>query len=302
MFMNNPQISVIIPIYKAESTLLRCLDSIKNQTFKDFEVLMIDDGSPDSCADMIDAYAKTDNRFKPFHKLNGGVSSARQFGIDNACGEYSIHADPDDWVEPTMLEELYKKAKEDDADMVICDYFENTYKGQKYVNQRPSRLDTQVLLKEVFSNLHGSVWNKLIKRVCYQKYNVQFPRSISLCEDQYVVASLLKNEITVCYLPKAFYHYVREIDQHSLSRMYTVDTLKMDIHIRDLFYELLKDSSISKEVYEKKTYGIVSRAFYGGKYVFSSNEFKKCFMPYKPIIKKKQKRALAQNLSRPMTQ
>ena len=119
--MNNPKISIIVPIYKAESTLLRCLDSLKTQTFADFEVLMVDDGSPDRCGEMIDEYAAKDVRFKAYHKSNGGVSSARQFGIDHAVGEYTIHADPDDWVEPTMLEALYGKAKEEDADMVICE-------------------------------------------------------------------------------------------------------------------------------------------------------------------------------------
>ena len=127
--MHNPKISIIVPIYKAESTLVRCLDSLKAQTLPDFEVIMVDDGSPDRCGAMIDEFAARDGRFKAFHKPNGGVSSARQFGIDHATGEYTIHADPDDWVEPTMLESLYNKANETNADMLICDFFENTYKG-----------------------------------------------------------------------------------------------------------------------------------------------------------------------------
>ncbi len=100
--MINPQVSVIVPIYNAEATLLRCLDTLRNQTFQDFEVLMIDDGSPDRCGEMIDDYARCDNRFKAYHKENGGVSSARQYGIEQAQGVYTIHADPDDWVEPNM--------------------------------------------------------------------------------------------------------------------------------------------------------------------------------------------------------
>ena len=94
--MHNPKISIIVPIYKAESTLIRCLDSLKAQTLPDFEVIMVDDGSPDRCGAMIDEYAARDGRFKAFHTPNGGVSSARQFGIDHATGEYTIHADPDD--------------------------------------------------------------------------------------------------------------------------------------------------------------------------------------------------------------
>lgn len=117
-----PKISVIVPVYKAEAYLHRCVDSIIAQTFTDWELLLVDDGSPDRSGDICDEYASKDARIRVFHKENGGVSSARQKGLDEAIGEYTIHADPDDWVEPMMLEELYKKAKEDDADMVICDF------------------------------------------------------------------------------------------------------------------------------------------------------------------------------------
>lgn len=100
-----PKISVIVPVYKAEAYLHRCVDSIIAQTFTDWELLLVDDGSPDRSGDICDEYASKDARIRVFHKENGGVSSARQKGLDEAIGEYTIHADPDDWVEPTMLEE-----------------------------------------------------------------------------------------------------------------------------------------------------------------------------------------------------
>ena len=118
-----PSISVIIPVYKAEKYLYRCVDSFLRQTFSDFEVLLIDDGSPDNSGKICDAYSVQDKRIKAFHKTNEGVSSARQYGLDHAEGEYVIHADPDDWVEPTMLEELYQNAVQNNADMVICDFW-----------------------------------------------------------------------------------------------------------------------------------------------------------------------------------
>lgn len=278
-----PQISVIIPIYKAEDTLLRCLDSLKVQSFNDFEVLMVDDGSPDRCGEMIDGYAQKDQRFKAFHKENGGVSSARQFGIDHAIGEYTIHADPDDWVEPTMLEELYKKAKEDNSDMVICDFYENTYKGQKYVKQQPSALDHNTVLHDLFHHLHGSCCNKLVRRECFSKYNVCFPPEISFCEDKYVFAAILKNEIKVTYLPYAYYHYVRN-DADSLSMRYSEKTYDENIRLRDLFDSLLADSPLRKEVFSQQSYLILSKAFYGGKSFFSSSKFKKIFSAYKPNV------------------
>ena len=94
--MTSPKISIIVAVYNAEKTISKCLDSISSQTLGDFEVVMVDDGSSDGSAEMIDKYASRDSRFKAFHKANGGVSSSRQFGIDYASGDYTIHVDPDD--------------------------------------------------------------------------------------------------------------------------------------------------------------------------------------------------------------
>lgn len=285
--MNKPKVSIIVPVYKAEKTIRRCVDSLLNQSFTSFEVLLIDDGSPDNCGVICEDYARKDYRIRAIHQDNQGVSAARQCGIDHANGEYTIHADPDDWVEETMLEELYQKAKDEDADMVICDYYENTYKGQKYIKQQPSSMNPHDVLHDLFKHLHGSTWNKLIRRNCYQEYDVHFPKCISFCEDQYVIAALLKNNIQVSYLPKAFYHYVRPLDKESLSRKYTVNTYKMDLRIRDMFNSLLKETDIGQDVYEGKTYSMVSRAFWGGRPFFSSKQFAQFFLQYKSIVKKR---------------
>ena len=279
-----PKISVIVPIYNAEKTIRKCVDSLLAQTFQDFEVLLIDDGSPDQCGAICDEYATQDNRVRVIHQENQGVSAARQCGIDHAQGEYTIHADPDDWVEAEMLKELYQKAREDDADMVICDFYINTYKGQHYLPQKPSSLQHDVVLKELFEHLHGSCCNKLIKLSCYKKWNIQFPLHLSRCEDQYVIASLLLRDIIVSYLPAAFYHYFRN-NENTLSRFYSEKTHLQDIQSRDLFYELLKDTSLAHMVYEKKSYIIFASAFWGGNNIYSSSAFKKEFASYEDIVK-----------------
>ena len=152
-----PKISIIVPVYKAETYLHRCVDSILAQTFTDWELLLIDDGSPDRSGEICDEYAKKDSRVRVIHKENGGVSSARQRGLDESIGEYTIHADPDDWVEPTMLEELYNKAKEEDVDMVICDFFQNNGRSQEYIKQKPIEINRKKVLRELlFQQLHGS--------------------------------------------------------------------------------------------------------------------------------------------------
>ena len=182
-----------MPVYKAEAYLHRCVDSILAQTFTNWELLLIDDGSPDRSGAICDEYASKDARIRVFHKENGGVSSARQKGQDEAQGEYTIHADPDDWVEPTMLEELYKKAKADDADMVICDYYMNDGENQTYITQKPTVLDRKTVLGELlFQQLHGSCWNKLVRRACYSGYGICFPNNMNCWEDLYFNVKLLQ--------------------------------------------------------------------------------------------------------------
>ena len=232
----SPSISIIVPVYKAEAYLHRCVDSLLAQTFTDFEVLLIDDGSPDRSGEICDDYARKDARVRVFHQTNGGVSVARQRGLDEALGEYTIHADPDDWVEPDMLEELYRKAKEDDADMVICDFINENKMGGVICKQRPSVCTAEAVQRQMlFQQLHGSCCNKLVRRVCYSKYGVSFPKDIIRWEDLYVVCALLSNPIKVSYLPKAFYHYDLMSNANSIVRKPTMRGLKSQIYFIEHF-------------------------------------------------------------------
>lgn len=263
-------VSVIVPVYKAESYLCRCVDSLLAQTFPDFEILLIDDGSPDRSGEICDAYAMRDSRVRVYHKENGGVSSARQCGIDNARGEYTIHADPDDWVEPDMLEELYRKAKEEDADMVICDYYLEGLQRQ-YMNQRPSGLKGQIILCDLmFQRLPCSLWNKLIRRACYKNYDVRLPERLDYCEDVITLVQLWQSPIKITYVNKAFYYYDQHINENSITRAYTKATYMM----RCLYLDYLKQY-LSAELYNKvyaTQYSLVAQeAFF--KNVFSNKEF-----------------------------
>ena len=232
---SSPAVSVICPVYKAEKYLHRCVDSILSQTFKDFELLLVDDGSPDRSGEICDEYAAKDSRVRVFHKENGGVSSARQCGIDNALGEYTIHADPDDWVEPDMLEELYRKAKDEDADMVICDFYGEKDGKCKYIRQQPSSLEPEIVFKDLLQGLHGSCCNKLVKRVCYSLYNIRFPEDITLCEDLFVNCSLTLFPIKVAYLPQAFYHYDQLVNKNSLTCNYSLDKVLSQVRFIKYF-------------------------------------------------------------------
>ena len=115
-----PKISVIVPVYKVEKYIHKCVDSILNQTFSDIEVILVDDGTPDRCGEICDAYGEQDSRVKVIHKENGGLSDARNAGMPHASGEYIIFIDSDDYIESDMLEYMYTRLTEAGADMATC--------------------------------------------------------------------------------------------------------------------------------------------------------------------------------------
>lgn len=206
--MNTPLVSIIVPIYNAEKYIHECIDSLLAQTYTNIEVILVDDGSIDNCGKICDDYASKDKRVKVIHQKNGGVSVARQTGILHATGEYSIHADPDDWVEPNMIEKLVTKAKEDDADMVICDFYRESNSGKHYVRQDPG-IDLSVInivRKILNGQLHGSCWNKLLKRSSI--IGIDFvPDDLCILEDALYNIRILARHIKLSYLSEAFYHY-----------------------------------------------------------------------------------------------
>ena len=120
--MSSPKISIIVPVYNVEKYIRRCLDSIAAQTFTDWECICVDDGTPDASGKICDEYAQKDGRFVVIHKENGGVSSARNVGLDVAKGEYVTFCDSDDWVEKEMLEVFYNTALKNDAEVVISGF------------------------------------------------------------------------------------------------------------------------------------------------------------------------------------
>ena len=233
-----PEISVIVPVYNAEAYIHRCINSLLAQTFDDFEVILVDDGSLDGSGAICDDYARKNSRVRVFHKENGGVASARQLGVDKARGEYTIHTDPDDWVEPTMLEELYYRAKTEKADMVICDFLVEENEGSIYRVQQPTNNSADVVLEELLLyRLHGSLCNKLIRRECYTLYNIAFVKGLNYCEDYLVCVKLLQKGIKVAYLNKAFYHYDQIVNSGSITRNFSTALFEL----RKMFISRLQE-------------------------------------------------------------
>lgn len=275
-----PLITVIVPIYNMDRRMRKCLNSILAQTFQDFECLLIDDGSKDGSPAICDEFAAKDVRFKAFHKPNGGLSDARNYGLERAQSDYTIFFDPDDWVDADCLKDMYAKALESDADMVMCDLYYNDPYRQSYCKQEPTSLDHNDVLKDlIIGKVYGFTVTKFLRRSLYQRYDLHYPVSMYGCEDQYTMCKLLKNDIKIAYLPKAYYHYMHYGNQ-TQSRRYDEMTYQHDLLIRQAFCDLLSDTAYQQLAYETKSKWIFYRAFMYGQHVYSSKTFQKEFSDY----------------------
>lgn len=218
--MSTPFLSVIVPLYNAETYLSQSLDSILSQTFTDFELLLIDDGSTDGSAAICERYAAQDDRIRIFHKENGGLVSARQHGFPLARGEYVTFVDSDDWIAPSMYQKMCGAAKDTDADMICCGCTAVT--PQKNIERRdfcaPGVYDKKALETRVYPQMlyQGSffrygispqLWNKLFRRSLLEKHLFQVPLSVKLGEDALVSYICLLDAKTVCFLEECYYFY-----------------------------------------------------------------------------------------------
>ena len=264
--MKRTKISVIVPVYNVEKYLPRCIDSILAQTFTDFELLLIDDGSKDRSGEICDEYAEKDNRILVFHKKNGGVASARQVGIKNANGIYSIHADGDDWMEPLMLERMYLTITKNDSDILISDFYVDFKNKVIYRKQKTkSTKNIDILCDILEGKLFGALWHKMIRHSLYKEYNISFITGINYCEDVLVLSQLLQKNISVSFLHESYYHYDQQ-NNNSITRSYTKSTFDMR---KSFVYQLTQilppslDTVIKHVVFKVKleafTHGVLTK-------------------------------------------
>lgn len=166
--MNNPEISIIVPVYNMERYLEECLESIKKQTFTNWECILVDDGSSDNSPAICEQYAESDSRFKAIHQQNRGLSVARNTALRTVSSEYIGFVDADDWIEPEMFELLYKLVTEHDADIAQVG-FRKKYKSHrhstKHLTDNVKVIDGETAMREIgFNRLPNYVWNKLHRR------------------------------------------------------------------------------------------------------------------------------------------
>lgn len=203
-------ISIIMPIYKAEDYLEKSITSILNQTFKNFELILVDDGSPDNSGKICDELAVNDNRIKVIHKKNGGASTARNAGLDIAKGEFIAFVDSDDWIEPTLFEILFNLAKKHDADISQCNYIKTENEDIKIENDKNEIIKTFNKI-ESLNNLYNEMyvstvvlWNKIYKKSLFDE--IRFP-NMRIFEDEAIMYKLLYKSNKLVYTNQKLYYY-----------------------------------------------------------------------------------------------
>lgn len=199
-------VSVIVPVYKVEDYIRECIDSILAQTYPDFELILVDDGSPDDCGRICDDYAKGDNRIKVVHKVNGGLTSARNAGLDVAKGEWIMHVDGDDWIDPDMIESLIEAAQATGADLVFGDFTKyGPYAG--YYKLPTWSSDKIKSMSKYIAYMMTTIWGSIAKRSLYADHSLKSPEGISYCEDFHLIVRLCHFAKKVVNVHRPFYHY-----------------------------------------------------------------------------------------------
>ncbi len=207
--MIEPTVSIIVPVYKVEAYLDRCIHSILNQTFENFEMILVDDGSSDNCPRMCDKWAEKDSRIKVIHKENGGLSSARNAGLDIASGKYISFVDSDDWLYPNCIEELVKRAKLTDADIVESGYCRIYDNGKKrIITEKEKELDQKNAYARMFRSRGERVnyyaWGRVYKKNIIKTY--RFPEGMQF-EDLHFNYYVMKNVHKYVVISSPLYYY-----------------------------------------------------------------------------------------------
>lgn len=262
--MNMPKISIIVPVYKAEKYLNRCIDSILAQTFTDFELLLIDDGSPDRSGEICDEYATKDVRIRVFHRQNGGVSTARNLGIDKAKGEWIYFVDSDDVVLPSALG-TFCSLINSHCEFVMAGFYssdENNIVREQPRMVRQCELSVLEVLKEMYTPTdfcyQGYLWCKFFQRKIILQNHLRFDESISFNEDRlFIVEYLCCCKTLVSYSTKTIYNYI----QRSNSAMSTLQKgynkkFATDFDAYVLMHKRIKEYTKDKEIINLAINGI----------------------------------------------
>jgi glycosyltransferase involved in cell wall biosynthesis len=298
------KISVIVPMYKVEAFLPKCLDSIINQTYKNLEIILVNDGSPDRCGEIAEEYAKNDNRIKVIHQANRGLCAARNAGLKEAKGDYIAFVDSDDYIDLNMYEDMIKEADEQ-LDIISCLYYEvidnmvvkdeNIYKSAVLENEQLiwARC-TELALDKAFFHLGltdfrvmvtSGPWDKLYKKSFLDLYNLKFDEELKALEDIWFNYQVLKKAKRIKALNNAYYYY--RVNPQSITKSFKANRIELnDCFISRLVKDLGNDYFINpNSALIQSTYEVVFRLLLMSVRQFLCNpENKKGFWEKRKII------------------
>ena len=252
------KLSVIVPVYNVKQYLVQCLKSLDQQEYQDLEIIVVDDGSNDGSEQIVNQFCAGKNRFRIFHKENGGLMSAWLYGVDQAEGAYLGFVDSDDAVQPDMYEKMMKRAEETNADIVMCGRLDITKTTQKtsidtlqpyYTGDAMAQIHDHVFPALKGGNISSARWNKVFKREVFIP-NLKYCRDKSrYCEDRYIVPAALLTAKSFSYIPEPLYIYRMRKGANSKS-----PSLELSASLEKLFFiqgEMLRDKGLY-ERYKKR--------------------------------------------------
>ncbi len=290
-------ISVIVAIYRIEEFLSDCIESIMRQTYKNLEIILVNDGSDDSCGEICDKYALQDSRIKVIHKKNEGQHMARQTGIINATGKYVSYIDGDDWIEPNMFERLYFFIEKYNVDTVQCGIIDSWVDVEK---NRVPNIDEGCYINEDFSKFVGSkfiyngdffkhgifpyMWSKLFVREKQMEYQLLDDPSENLIEDAIVSYPYIGNTQSIYITHECLYHYRVRPNSQKRSIRYDVPNVMVEIYKEFLnrFKEIPQEFNIQSQLKYYMLYNLIAKAIY----TFDDINSDKYLTPFGEVRKK----------------
>ena len=251
-----PKVSIIVPIYNAQEYLKRCVDSILSQDYRDFELLLMDDGSKDASGEICDAYAQQDGRVRVVHKENTGVSDTRNQALELARGTFLQFLDSDDWIVPEATRLLVRSMEEYNCDMVISDFYRVS--GERLA-QKGDIEEDKVMSRQEFASYmienpadfyYGVLWNKMYRRSIIEEYHIRMDTSISWCEDFMFNLEYIRYAKVFYALHAPIYYYVKRKGSLASQGISISKTVKMKLNVFEYYNNFYKHV-LEEEDYEK---------------------------------------------------
>lgn len=252
-----PAVTIIVPVYNAEATLRRCVESVLNQEFADFELLLADDGSRDGSGVLCDAFAAQDRRVRVFHKENSGVSETRNFCLSRAQGRYLQFLDADDWITPDATKLLVRAMEDHACDLVISDFYRVV--GER-VSHKGDIDEAQVLSREEYAAhmmenpadfYYGVLWNKLYRRELVERHHLRMDPAVSWCEDFMFNLEYIRQAETFFALQVPVYYYVKTKGSLCTQGIGVSKAIQMKLTVFEYYNQFYK-SVLNEEDYEKQ--------------------------------------------------